>query len=60
MRRFFQRRHSDVELQQEMELHIEEEIAENIERGMSKDEARRRAYVKFGSVRRVREEVWRA
>jgi len=40
-RRFFQRRQSDAELQQEMELHMEEEIAENIERGMAKDEARR-------------------
>jgi len=46
-------------LQQEIELHMEEEIAENVERGMGKDEARRRAYVKFGSARRVREEVWR-
>lgn len=33
--------------------------AENIERGMAKDEGRRRAYVKFGSARRIREEVWR-
>jgi hypothetical protein len=59
-RRFFQRRQSDAELQQEIELHMEEEIAENIERGMDKDEARRRAYVKFGNARRVREDVWRA
>ena len=59
-RRFFRRKHSDAELQQEIELHMEEEIAENVERGMSKDEARRRAHVKFGSARRVREEVWRA
>ena len=57
--RFFRRRQSDAELQQEIELHMEEEIAENVERGMGKDEARRRAYVKFGSARRVREEVWR-
>ena len=57
--RFFQREQSDAELQQELELHMEEDIAENIERGMAKDEARRRAYVKFGSARRVREEVWR-
>ena len=57
--RFFQRKQSDAELQQEIELHMEEEIAENVERGMAKGEARRRAYVKFGSARRVREEVWR-
>jgi predicted permease len=58
-RRFFRRKQSDVELQQEIELHLTEEIAENVERGMSADEARRQAYLKFGSPRRVREEVWR-
>ena len=58
-RRFFRRKQSDAELQQEIELHLEEEIAENVERGMDKNEARRRAYVKFGSARRVREEIWR-
>jgi predicted permease len=47
-------------LQQEIELHLEAEIEENIARGMEADEARRRANVKFGSVSRVREEVWRA
>ena len=56
--KFFRRKQSDAELRQEIELHMEEEIAENVERGMPKDEARRRAYVKFGSARRVREEVW--
>ena len=58
-RRFFRRKHSDAELQQEIELHMEEEIAENVERGMDKDEARRRACVKFGCARRVREVIWR-
>src|ERR1700712_1662496 len=57
--KFFRRKQSDAELQREIELHMEEEIAENVARGMAKDEARRRAYVKFGSARRVREEVWR-
>jgi len=58
-RRFFQRKRSDAELQQEIELYLAEEIAENVERGMSTDEARRQAYLKLGSPRRVREEVWR-
>jgi predicted permease len=58
-RRFFRREKSDVELQQEIELYLEEEIAENRERGLPEDEARRQAYVKFGSPRRVREEIWR-
>ena len=58
-RKFFRRQRSDVELQQEIELYLAEEIAENVERGMPADEARRQAYLKFGSLRRVREEVWR-
>jgi hypothetical protein len=32
-RRFFRRKRSDAELQQEIELHLAEEIAENLERG---------------------------
>jgi predicted permease len=59
-RRFLDRRQRDAELQQEIALHLKEEIAENIERGMTPDEARRRAYVKFGNARRVREEIWQA
>jgi hypothetical protein len=58
-RRFFRRQQNDVELQQEIELYLTEEIAENIARGMPADEARRQAYLKFGSPRRVREELWR-
>jgi putative ABC transport system permease protein len=58
-RRFFRRKQSDAELQQEIELYLAEEIEENVERGMPADEARRQAYLKFGSPRRVREEVWR-
>lgn len=58
--RWLRRRQIDSDLQQEIELHLAEEIEENIARGMGQEEARRRAYVKFGSARRVREEVWRA
>ena len=57
-RRLFRRGHRDAVLQQEIALHLAEEIAENIERGMPADEARRQAYLKFGSPRRVREELW--
>jgi predicted permease len=57
-RRLFRRKQSDTDLRQEMEMHLAEEIAENIERGMTVDEARRQAYVKFGSPRRVREQLW--
>src|ERR1700683_3898868 len=57
-RRLLRRGQSDSVLQQEIELHLAEEIAENIERGMPPDEARRQAYLKFGSPRRVREDLW--
>jgi hypothetical protein len=57
-RRLFRRGQSDTVLQQEIELHLAEEIAENIERGIPADEARRQAFLKFGSPRRVREELW--
>jgi predicted permease len=58
-RRFFRRRPADAELVQEIDLHLAEEIDENVARGMSAEEARRRAYVKFGNPTRVREETWK-
>ncbi|HEX4321679.1 MAG TPA: ADOP family duplicated permease [Acidobacteriaceae bacterium] len=56
--RFFRRKHEDAELQQEMEAHLVEEIAENLERGMSPAEAQRQARMKFGSAHTVRESLW--
>ena len=58
-RSLFRRRRSDAELQQEIELYLAEEMAENRERGMSSEEAQRQAYVKFGNRQRVREEIRR-
>jgi putative ABC transport system permease protein len=57
-RRFCFRRKDDAELAQELEMHIALEVDENVARGMPTDEARRQAHLKFGSPRRVREEVW--
>ena len=57
-RRFWRRRGADVVLRQEIDLYLSEEIDENLARGMSPDEARRRAYLKFGSPQQVRESVW--
>ncbi len=57
-RRFWRRRGADGDLAQEIDLYLAEEIDENIARGMSPDEARRRAYLKFGSPQQVRESVW--
>jgi len=58
-RRYFRRRDEDAELAREIEAHIAHEIDENVGRGMTAKEARRRALVKFGSARNVREDVWR-
>ena len=58
MWRFWRRKAEDEELQREMEAHIAHEVDENVARGVSAEEARRRALVKFGSRKNVREDVW--
>jgi predicted permease len=57
--RYFQRREQDAELAREIEAHIAHETDENVARGMTALEARRRARIKFGSARIVREDVWK-
>ena len=57
--RFFRRRRSDAQLQQEIDLYIAAEIDENLARGLSREEARRQAYLKFGNPQQVRETMWR-
>ena len=57
--RFFRRGRRDAEVRSKMESFVDEETAENVARGMTPEEARRRARVKLGSVERVRETVWR-
>jgi predicted permease len=59
IRRFFRRRRRDEELRREIEQHIALERDLNIDRGMSSDEAHRRAYLKFGSPQHVREDLWK-
>jgi predicted permease len=56
--RFFRRRRSDAELQEEIRTFLEEENAENVARGMPSVEARRQARIKLGNPQRVREELW--
>ena len=46
------------DLDQDIRNHIEIETRENIERGMSPDEAHFAALRKFGNVTRVKEETW--
>ena len=56
--RFFRRRRADAELQQELDGYLVEEIAENLARGLSSEEARRQAKIKLGSPQKVRECLW--
>ncbi len=56
--RFFHRQQSDADLLQEIQLHFAEEVEENTARGMSPEEARRQAFLKFGNPQRVREDLW--
>jgi predicted permease len=45
-------------LEQDIRDHIEKETEDNLERGMSGEEARRAAMRKFGNVTRLKEETW--
>ncbi len=56
--RFFHRKRSDAELQEEIRTYLEEETAENVARGMLPVEARRQARIKLGNPQRVHEELW--
>jgi len=56
--RFLHRKRSDAELQDEIEAFLMEEAAENEARGMSPEDARRQARLKFGNAQKVRELLW--
>ena len=58
LRRFLQRRAEQVQLEEEIESHIAHEIDDNLARGMSRNEAQRQAYLKFGNPERVLDEHW--
>ena len=55
--RFFLRRKRNEESRRELENYLQTETQENIERGMSPDEARRAAHLKLGSVTRILENM---
>jgi predicted permease len=57
--RFFRRDKADAELREEIDVFLAEETAENIARGVNPEEARRRARIKLGNPRSVRETLWR-
>ncbi|HEY1743699.1 MAG TPA: ABC transporter permease [Granulicella sp.] len=56
--KFFRRKRSDSELQDEIETFLTQETADNEARGMSPNEARRQARVKLGNPQKVRETLW--
>ncbi|HYK35832.1 ABC transporter permease [Alloacidobacterium sp.] len=59
IRRFTDRTRKDEDLAEEIESHLAHAQDANTARGLSPEEARRRAYVRFGNPRSTRERVWR-
>lgn len=53
----FQKRSSDTQLDSELRFHIEELTEENINAGMTPEEARRRAKLEFGGREQLKEEL---
>jgi putative ABC transport system permease protein len=52
---FFRKKPLESDLDREMAVHLEIAIEENLQRGMSREEARRQALIKFGGVEQARE-----
>ncbi|MFP5230969.1 MAG: ADOP family duplicated permease [Acidobacteriota bacterium] len=59
LRRYLDRARKDKDLAQEIESHLAHEEDAQAARGVSAEEARRRARLRFGNPRTVREQVWR-
>ena len=58
-RRFTNRTRKDQDLAEEIDSHLAHAQDANSARGLSSEEARRQAYVRFGNSRSTRERVWR-
>jgi predicted permease len=56
VRAFFRKEPLDRDLDAEMASHLEMAIEENLQNGMTPEEARRRAMVRFGGVQQAREQ----
>src|SRR6201987_5607139 len=59
LHRFTQRTQKDKDLADEIESHLAHEQDTNAARGLSEEEARRQARLRFGNPRVTRERVWR-
>ena len=57
IRRLFQKSRAEKQLDQELRLHLDCQIADHVAAGISPEEARRRATLEFGGLDRVKEEV---
>jgi putative ABC transport system permease protein len=57
LRALFARSSVDVDLDDELQFHIEREIEKNVRAGMEFEEARRRALVAFGGMQQFKEET---
>jgi predicted permease len=55
IRAFFRKREMDGDLDQELAAHLEMAVEENLRRGLSPEEARRQALIRFGGVEMARE-----
>jgi|SRR5215472_4688849 len=55
--RLFRKSRAEKNLDKELRFHLEQQIADYVARGMSTEEARRRAQLEFGGLERVKEEV---
>jgi predicted permease len=56
VRALFRRNSMEAELEEELRAHLEHEVEKNVRAGMSRDEAERRAKLKFGGLEQVKEE----
>jgi len=54
-RAFFRKKRLDHDLNEEMESHLDFAIEENMRRGLSQEEARRQAMIRFGGVMQAKE-----
>jgi ABC-type antimicrobial peptide transport system permease subunit len=59
LNRFTNRTRKDQDFAEEIDSHIAHEVESNIARGLTHDEARRQAYLRFGNPRTTREREWR-
>ncbi|KAA6464677.1 ABC transporter permease [Acidobacteria bacterium AB60] len=59
MDRFRHRSEKDRDLAEEMESHLAHQVDANLARGLTEEEARRHARLRFGNPQVVRERIWR-